>query len=270
MAPHEGVVQMADDYELEESDDLDWLRPPKNLHDAAGWDKYWQRQVAEGVIGFYDWSIHDGPLAKLMVKRSLRTVLCAGNGVSLEAHALSYAGFQVTAADLSAWATEFNRRCRPKPAALRSLLRGPVFFRPVFWGSIYNRCQVLGRLAKNVAKSVLRVKRSGGHVEFLAGDLLDPKFCKGPFDVIIERRTAQLFFGNERNEMLEMLTTRLNPTGILVSHCHVGCWKPGTRPEHLLGPWFEQHGFIVAGSCKDVDGGQQNTAPIALLSLSTG
>jgi len=205
-----------------------------------------------------------------MVKLGLRTVLCAGNGVSLEAHALSYAGFQVIAADLSAWATEFNRRRRPKPAVLRSLLRRPVFFRSIFRRSIRETCLRLGWLAKNVAKSVLPVRRSGGQVEFLAGDLLDAKFCRGPFDVIIERRTAQLFCGNEGNEMLEMLATRLKPTGIFVSHCHMGWWKHGTPRDHLLESWFRQHGFIVSRGWKDVAGGQQNTAPIALLSLSTG
>jgi SAM-dependent methyltransferase len=261
---------MAEDYEREEIDDLDWVRPPQNVQDAAGWDKYWQQEVADGVIGFHDWFIHDGPLARILVKLGLRTVLCAGNGVSLEPHALSYAGFQVTAADLSAWATEFNRKRRPKPTALKSLLYSSVFFRPIFYHSIRETFRRLGWLAERAVKRLQPIRRRGGQVEFLTGDLLDPAFCRGPFDVIIERRTAQLHSRKEPNEMLQSLSARLNPRGIFVSHVHMGWWKPGTPRDHILEPWFRQHGFTISYRVDQIDRGLQNKSPIALLSLSTG
>jgi hypothetical protein len=31
--------------EIGPADDSEWLRPPKNIKNAAAWDRYWQNQV---------------------------------------------------------------------------------------------------------------------------------------------------------------------------------------------------------------------------------
>ena len=107
--------------------------------------------------------------------------------------------------------------------------------------------------------------------ECLAGDLLNPDFCKGPFDVVIERRMVQLFSEKERAEVLENLTARLNPGGIFVSHCHMGWWRPGMSREHLFASWFREHGFEIGGwRSRDNVQASRDSMPIAFLSVSTG
>jgi len=108
-------------------------------------------------------------------------------------------------------------------------------------------------------------------LSFLSGDLLDPSFCEGPFDVVIERRTVQLFSSSERDKILERLSARLNPNGIFVSHCHMGWWRPGDPEEHMFESWFREHGFPIHMERMDrSDRPQKNSGRIALLSYSTG
>ena len=66
-------------------------------------------------------------------------------------------------------------------------------------------------------------RKPGGSLEFVVGDILDPKVCPGPFDVIIERRTAQIFFAHDLGQtVLDALANRLSDNGIFLSHCHDG------------------------------------------------
>jgi len=166
-----------------------------------------------------------------MRKLGLRTILCAGNVLSREPHALAAAGFDVTAVDLSEWATEFMKKVRPKPEALRRFFAYPGFIRPSLPLSLRSAASRLKdprgiatvdqeiRLLWHCNTRTLRsrlfnpARRGGGTLSFLSGDLLDPSFCKGPFDVIIERRTVQLFSSSERDEILQRLAARLNSNG---------------------------------------------------------
>ena len=66
----------------------------------------------------------------------------------------------------------------------------------------------------------------------VTGDLLDPSLCSGPFDVVVERRTLQLFDNTERNRALVALTNRLSPRGLFVTHAHLGGWRPGSPRTH--------------------------------------
>jgi hypothetical protein len=262
----------ADLEDLDELDELDWLRPPEDVHDAAGWNRYWKAQVDHAVAGFHDMFLQEEGLARLMAARGLESVLCAGNGVSLQPHALAYAGFNVTAADLSTWAIELIRDLRPDSKYLKKLLYGSIFFRPIFWRSMPETCRRLGWLFVNVQKHLFNpLRHGGGTLEFLSGDLLDPGLCKGPFDVVIERCMVQLFSGAERDEILEKLTARLSPTGIFVSHCHMGWWRPGTPRDHILEAWFREHGFkIIEDSLRSLDELSKIPGRIAMLSVSTG
>ena len=65
-----------------------------------------------------------------MRKLDLRTILCAGNGLSMEPHALAAAGFDVTAVGLSEWATEFMKKVRPELRELRRFFTYPGYIRP--------------------------------------------------------------------------------------------------------------------------------------------
>ena len=84
-----------------------------------------------------------------------------------------------------------------------------------------------------------------GSVVYHVGDLFDPCAAPGPFDVVIERRTLQLFNEAEFQRAIEAVTARLAPRGIFVSHAHLGAWKPGQPRNHKAGPWLRAHEFAV-------------------------
>lgn len=88
----------------------------------------------------------------------------------------------------------------------------------------------------------------------VTGDLLGDSICSGPFDVVIERRTIQLFKGAERDRALAAVARRLAPRGIFVSHSHLGAWKPPAPRTHHAESWFRQNGWTVwksAGTLRD-------------------
>src|SRR5260370_15417710 len=84
-------------------DDIDsWLLPPDDVHNPALWDQYWHNQVSHGLgPPLFDMFISDDTLIEVMSEHRLRTVLCAGNGISQEPRLLAAAGFEVTALDRS-------------------------------------------------------------------------------------------------------------------------------------------------------------------------
>jgi SAM-dependent methyltransferase len=110
------------------------------------------------------------------------------------------------------------------------------------------------------------MRRPGGHVDFVTGDILDSSVCPGPFDVIIERRTAQLYFKHDIGAVLGELAKRLGQDGILLSHCHDGGWKPPAVPRHFTQPWFQQNRWTIW------NGGPDRKPPgrVAWLFTSTG
>ena len=154
----------------------------------------------------------DDLLLDAMQARSLSTVLCVGSGLSVEPRALAAAGLDVTALDLSPYAMW----CAPTLDVRRS-------------GRFFDQQRL----------------RAGGRVRFVAGDLMDLAVCRGPYDVIIERRTLQLFTDEERPHALQAVLARLSPLGILLTHCHDGCWRPPADPRHHVEPLLEPAGVRV-------------------------
>jgi len=79
------------------------FRIPENVHDPAGWDRYWSAQLQHGGLeqGFNDMMANNPELIALLRKRRARAILCAGNGISSEAYALALHGFDVTVLDVS-------------------------------------------------------------------------------------------------------------------------------------------------------------------------
>jgi hypothetical protein len=192
--------------------DLSWLQPPRTLDDPASWDTFWHDQLERGIAGFTDMFCHDGSLIDAMRHAGFGSVLCVGNGLSQEARALSVAGFDVTALDLSPFAMATCERMRPPEDYIDRFLEG-------------------------------RERRPGGRVRFVSGDLRDGSLCPGPYDVVIERKTLQLFPPAERLSALKAVTARLADPGILYSHAHNGAWRPGESCEHPLRALMEQEGL---------------------------
>jgi hypothetical protein len=202
--------------------DLSRMLPPRTMTDPAAWDRYWQNWFDYGQnLWLLDAHLFcdDGQLVDAMRMHGLKKVLCVGNGLCLEPRALARMGFEVTAVDLSPVATEAVRRLEPRDEFLAKLVGG-------------------------------RTEAPGGQVEFVVGDLRDAACCPGPFDVVIERRTLQLYPDGERPAATKAVADRLGSPGIFFSQCHAGAWKPPAPRVHVVEPWFVQHGWLrwVPGS----------------------
>jgi SAM-dependent methyltransferase len=190
-----------------------WSVPPGDPRDVAGWDRYWTEQVGHGVgADVFDTECDDRSLVEAMRAAGLTSVLCAGSGISQEPRALAAAGCQVVALDFSRRALEIAQSGDFPPDALERFC-GP------------------------------KMRRNGGQVTFVVGDFLDPAVCPGPFDVIIERSTAQLFA--DRDAVLGALAKRLAPNGIFLSHSHDARWRPPAPRQHLTASWFRQNGWTI-------------------------
>ena len=199
----------------DEFDELAWLNPPTQADDAAAWDRYWGNRLAHGLgPPMSDMFCDDRALVGAMREASMSTVLCAGNGSSMEPRALAAAGFEVVALDISARGLEIARTFQPSTELLVRFID-------------------------------LAMLRPGGSVEFVVGDVFDPDVCPGPFDVVIERCTAQNYEASECYRFMDALASRLAEKGILGSQSHDAGWKPGRKPYHATRPWFEQHGWPV-------------------------
>lgn len=186
--------------------DLDWLHPPADVHDVAAWDRYWEGHAAHGLgPARSDAMASDPDLVNLMMQLGLKTVLCAGNGLSQEPIALAALGFRVTALDLSPRAVMYTQN-----------------FDPDFLYQMH--C------------SPGKVSEGGGEINFVTGNLLEAEVCPGPYDVVIERCTVQLFNKKERHLALNRLIARLGNPGLFVSQVHNGGWRPGRPLEHFAEP----------------------------------
>jgi SAM-dependent methyltransferase len=166
------------DEDDESSDDFSWMLPPTTLVDPAPWDRYWRDQISHEMAEFVHMFCDDGDLVDVMRANGLRTVLCVGNGISQEPRALAWAGFDVTALDLSPFATEVASQSAP-PEDLQARLLGG---------------------------------RSGGlngHLEFTVGDLCDAACCPGPYDLVIDRLTLQLYPDAHRPLAIRAVANRL-------------------------------------------------------------
>jgi SAM-dependent methyltransferase len=197
---------------FESLEDFDWMFPPSTVTDSAAWDRYWQDHLSHGVAGFSHMFVDDGELVDAVRVNGLRTVLCVGNGVSQEPRALAWAGFDVTSLDISPLAAKVASDAAPPDDFLAGLVGG----------------------------------RSGGlngRLEFVVGDLCDPACCPGPYDVVIDRRTLQLWPDADRPMAIQAVANRLASRGIFFSQSHDGGWKPPAPRRHALEPWFVSQGW---------------------------
>jgi hypothetical protein len=208
------------------------LVPPQTMSDPAAWNAYWQDQIESGYGGLGDMICLDGELIDEMRARGFQTVLCVGSGLSIEPHALAMAGFHVTALDLSPFAIQTASALKPSARFLDFILEG-------------------------------RSLQPNGRLQFVIGDLRDPAVCIGPYDVIIERRTLQLYLDTERSTAIEAVARRLALRGIFVSHAHDGRGEPG-KGRHPVKDWFVREGWRMR------DRNTPTTERIAWATTSTG
>ena len=196
-----------------DDEDFSWMFPPQDLLDPDAWDQYWISHLEHGIgPQFADMFCWDDELVGAMIRADVKSVLCVGSGISQEPRALAEAGFTVVAMDLSPTAIEIARSVDFTGDDVGS------FFDPKF-------------------------RRPGGSIDFVVGNFLDPCVCAGPFDVIIERRTAQLFAARDLDAVMSKLSNRLSENGIFFSHCHEASGGPWDEPIHFATPWFRDNGW---------------------------
>jgi hypothetical protein len=204
------------------------VRIPMEMKDAGFWDKWWRDRLSTRTSDMFPDHGHEEPLvryrgsiATVMAEYGLRTVLCAGNGVSQEPRTLAGAGFDVTALDISPVAVSCAEAFHYDSHALGNYYSSPIH-------------------------------RPGGRVEFVVGDLLDIRVCPGPFDVVIERKTVQWFAEHERAAALSALSARLSEVGIFLSLClddafplELGWSQHESGFFHASESWFREHGWTI-------------------------
>ena len=245
------------------------LFPPCDVHHSGAWDDYWKNQLKFGAMeqSLADDMASDATLPGLLSQRGARTILCAGNGLSSEPVALALYGFDVTALDSSAVPAEaFGRTFRNPEHPVRRIpgfvLRddGSMTFGPP--GLIDPA------LCPHMHRSADHPHAGGGSVSFITGDLTNPDVCPGPFDVVIERRTLQLFPEVERIAALDRLVARLADRGVFVSHQHARGWRPGEARTHHAAAWLESRGFALRSGT--APGESASAARLAYLMFSSG
>jgi 2-polyprenyl-3-methyl-5-hydroxy-6-metoxy-1,4-benzoquinol methylase len=187
--------------------------PPTDPADITGWDLYWIENMRQGFgPALFDMFTDDRDLIRVMNAEGMMTILCAGCGISQEPRALAEAGFKVTALDFSARAIEVSKEIE-------------------FTAEDFERfCDP-------------DMRRPGGHINYFVGNILDADIFMGPFDVIIERCTAQLYFNKNIDTILDVLASHLHQNGIFLSQCHDACWKPPAEPRHFTKQWFQKNGW---------------------------
>jgi hypothetical protein len=244
------------------------LNPPTDVHDAAAWDTYWTNQLEVGAPdqGFSDIMSSHGHLVELLARRDVRTILCAGNGLSTEALALALHGFQVTALDISAVAGDYMAAALRRPHHPVSRIPGLRFTDESI--VFADAGQIAAELCPKIHQTASHPPRGGGSLTFATGDLLNADVCPGPYDAVIERRTVQLFPQEEIELALERLTSRLAPRGMFVSHLHDGRGRPREHRPHHASEWAKSHGFTIDYEA-DLST-RRSAARLACLMMSTG
>jgi SAM-dependent methyltransferase len=240
LTPIAGVTATADAPRrnvIDDDDEMAWFWPPTTIADVASWDKYWRDQVTHGLTPpLFDMLNNSADLAAVMSQHGLKTLLCAGNGISQEPRAFAEAGFHATALDSSPFAAHV--------------------------------AQTWEFASKDVEVNMgSRPRCDGGVVQFVVGDILDRSVCPGPFDVVIERRMLQLFEKDQLAGALDALASRLKEDGILLSHCHNGAWRPGQDRIHPMKVLLEEHGWRF---WTPYEGSPKPLGRVAWLFFSTG
>ena len=167
--------------------DSDASAPTGIVHDAyepeKTWDRFWKDNVDDDFdCGCWTTSF----LIPCLRARSVRNILCVGNGASREAHALTHAGFLVDVLDVSKEAGRLLREASMSTAQLDRILGGS------------------------------QEGREGGRLAVFTGDFRTAFLCPGPYDLVVVRRVLQYSPAEDIPALLLALKARLAACGLLV------------------------------------------------------
>jgi hypothetical protein len=176
---------------------------PTDARSRDQWDLYWFSKLYDvdglSAVGHRDRTLEDGiadlwpESAERWLRAGVRTVLLAGNGVSLEPRHLAAMGFDCTALDLSPLATTIALYLPDRPEYLAIYLSHGTGADPTAFDHL---------------------RRAGGRARYVCGDLADPAVLPGPYDLVITRRTLQCT-APDHLQMLDAVLARLRPGGQL-------------------------------------------------------
>lgn len=178
------------------------------------WDEFWAVNPDAGVLGVAVTSF----LVPILRQRQAMRILCVGNGMALEAHALAAAGFDVDSLDVSPEANRFLKELRVPREELERILREPSSENP-------------------------------GLPEIHTGDVRDADACPGPYDVVIARRILQYFEGDDLDVVMDALSARISGTGLLVFEDH-----NAKKVLRTAATWLSNRGIPVAWNLCMKDG----------------
>lgn len=160
------------------------------------WNAWWTEEIARLEPGRWEAKIR--PMEAMMNRlgslrlRGTRTILLHANGVSQEPRALSYAGFDVVALDISSVATRYAEGFSLPESELR------LFFQ---WDDIGQE------------GAFERARGEGGRHRFVCGDAFDASVEPGPFDAIFSWRGFHGYTDAEMESLARALDRRLSPAG---------------------------------------------------------
>lgn len=181
-----------------------------NASDADGWNLFWKYIISNNQFYYNDFfcsmfsDYHK--LVPLFKKHGYKTILCAGNGISLEPYFFANEEFSVTALDISSEANKFLANFPLNPSDLRGFYQENYPGNKEPAGNFYQ-------------EEISKIKS----VKLVTGDIFNSDCCPGPFDVIITRKTLQCFWGKSGEktfEGMQALLARLSPHGLLYVHTH--------------------------------------------------
>jgi hypothetical protein len=232
------------------------LNPPRDVHDAEAWDRYWKAHIEVGPMeqGFGDMMGSDPGLVSTLDRRGARSILCVGAGLSSEPMNLAMHGFDVSALDISsipqrwfqAMIADSSHPIHQTPGLV---VRGDgtIAFDP--------NASITAEHCSPMHRADGRPPKGGGSISYVTGDVVNAEACPGLFDAVIERRTLQLFPPDEKSAALDSLAARMAARVLFVSHQHKGNWKPNEPREHFARDWARQRGFTEVGgeSANSVD-----------------
>lgn len=237
---------------------IDWYPVPYDPSDIEGWNFFWRKLISSDGNNYgsydllYDILEESDRLIPELQKRGCKTILCAGNGIAMEPYMLAYLGFSVTALDISSQATKYLANFPITPQYVK------------------NFCYFIsekGRESSPIEFSDRELKKIKSSVKFVTGDIFKPRYCPGPFDAIITRRTLQCFWkesgGEKTFQGIQALLDRLSPTGLLYFHGH-----NAYQMNQEIEKWIVSQGVMVAESMSDI--GEKTEQQLFYLRTTSG
>jgi hypothetical protein len=215
------------------------LKAPPEEALAPLWDAFWAIDPEGGILG----ADLTGCLVPIAEQRNATRILCVGNGMTLEAHALAAAGFRVDSLDISRAANTFLRELRVSKDVLESIVEEPSRAARTFLREL-KASKDVERIAEEPCSENSRLP------DIYEGDIRTADACSGPYDIVIARRLLYYYDFDGMDCFLDALGNRLAEAGLLVIE---GPYSHQPRRRKLLA-WLKDQAIPTVWNCNLVDG----------------